>query len=146
MLETWSGQPHLSNEQRMVYNRQRVMNARVSCDDQADKVFGNMTFNKWRLCDLKSPQIHPLHLMKCMQADALETLERKKYWLDAVKEDMTEEDFNRECDQLEYEFSMVMADVDPLVWKAIFHEKKSNRIYNKKCTDETTITECLTMA
>jgi hypothetical protein len=81
-----------------------------------------------------------------MQADALETLERKKYWLDAVKDDMTEEDFNREYDQLEYEFSMVMADVDPLVWKAIFHEKKSNRIYNKKCTDETTITECLTMA
>lgn len=145
MLETWSGMPHLSNEQRMLYNRQRVLNARVSNDNEADKVFGNLSFNKWRLCDLKQPCIHPLHLMKCMQADALETLEKKRYWLDAVKDDMDQDDFDREKDQLEYEYSMVMSDVDPLVWKPIFQEKKSMLKYNKKCTDETTITECLTM-
>lgn len=89
-LKTYSGLPHLSNEQRELFYKEKKKNLEVINpilnNELYKKMFGQYdNFQIWRVNDLEFPQIHPIHMLflsiherlgKLMEKDA--DLETKK--------------------------------------------------------------------
>jgi hypothetical protein len=67
-LKTYSGLPHLSNQQRELFFREKTKNMAVInpiLNNEAYRaVFGQYdNFQIWRVNDLQFPQIHPIHML-----------------------------------------------------------------------------------
>ena len=86
MIETHSGTPHMSHEQRLYFERKKKEALSGLESFFADKDFWKMPmssqyrdFHTWRMNDVKSGTMHPVHILKCNYEQFIKYAERVEY-------------------------------------------------------------------
>ena len=86
MIETHSGTPHMSHEQRLYFERKKREALAGLESFFGDKDFWKMPvcsqyrdFHTWRMHDVKSGCIHPVHILKCNYDQFIKYIEAVDY-------------------------------------------------------------------
>jgi hypothetical protein len=140
-LATHSGFPHLSNEQRADWERNKAKNMAIVSpffeSENYNRFFGEFdNFQKWRITDLIHPCIHPIHLLHVHIQTRIESLIDKQEALKVklITKEIDEEEWNNRQGLLNFYFFQVIADVDLGVkrkYKEMLRQLKSGDIVYK---------------
>lgn len=140
-LATYSGHPHLSNEQRQEFYDIKKKNLEVCSPllngDVYKKLFGHYDdFQRWRVSDLKYPCIHPIHLLYESIMQRLDKLVEKEGELQARKEMGTieEDEYNNQRGLLNFYYIEVISNLDlsvKRVYKDLIKQKNNDNIVYK---------------
>jgi len=137
-LATHSGLPHLGNEQREEWQRNKIKNMQAVNpffeSENYNRFFGDFdNFQKYRILDLVHPCIHPIQLLHVHIQNRIESLVEKQETLKVLfhTKQINEEEWNRRQGLLNFYFFQVMADVDLNVkrqYKQMLKDIKSESI------------------
>ena len=137
-LATHSGLPHLSNEQRDHFNKQKIQNMNAISpffdNENYNKFFGHFdNFQKWRVLDLVEPCIHPIHLLHLQIMHRLDTLIEKQGTLDGkwASDLISEEEYLHEKGLINFYYIEVCSNLDLKVkreYKQIMKEIKNKHV------------------
>jgi len=142
-LSTYSGCPHLSNEQRTHFQRLKIENMNTVSplfdNENYNALFGQFSnFQKWRVIDLCEPMIHPIHLLHLTiqhrleyLRDASEELERKK-----ATGEITSEEYADRKSELNYHNLEAWSNVDLGIKRELRKLKKNVRMHTNVPTNE----------
>ena len=140
-LATYSGVPHLSNEQRELFNRQKIKNMNTISplfdNENYTKFFGSFNdFQKWRVLDLVEPCIHPIHLLHLQIMHRLDTLVEKQGIIEGkyVSNLISEEEYLHEKGLINFYYIEVCSNLDLKVkreYKQMMREIKNKKVEYK---------------
>jgi hypothetical protein len=118
-LKTYSGLPHLSNEQRELFFKEKKKNLAVINpilnNNAYKRVFGSYdNFQIWRVNDLQFPQIHPVHMLFLSIHHRLDRLVEKDADLQTQRamNQIDEEEYLKRKGLLNYMYIEVCSNLD----------------------------------
>ena len=118
-LPTYSGRPHLSPEQREYFEEQKMKCIEsIGYVDHGTlkQIFGlyGSDFDRWRVLDLKEPQVHPVHLNRIMAVDHQDKMidwTNHVYALHQMKK-IDDETYKTEIMKIRYQMLLALAEWD----------------------------------